>query len=323
MAETMAEGMRGKTQKKKKKIKAPVCVVIPTLNEEDAIAGVVSSIPSRVLGKRVAKIVVDGHSTDATVARARKAGAFVFVQSKHGKGAAIQEAVEKIDCDVLVLIDGDGSYDAASLEKIVAPILRGKADMVVATRGQRKSGAIKPFNAAGNALFNFVISFVYGKRITDMLSGYRAISMRKLREMILVSKSFEIETELTIEALRHELRVLEKPLLYDVRVGRTKLNPVRDGLRILKVLLLLTRDTKPLYFFGVLSFVFLLFSLWPLSLVIGEKLALGHVEHLPSVVLASFLLLLAVQTFVFGLLADMTLSQNRRMELLLKRNGKR
>ena len=300
-------------------IKAPVCVLIPTLNEGEAIAGVVKEIPFKVLGRKVAKVVVDGNSTDATAANARKAGAIVLMQQSKGKGAALQEALEQIDCDVLVLVDGDGTYDLASLSRVVKPILDNKADMVVATRTQRRSGSITAFNTFGNGIFNWLVSFFYRKKITDMLTGYRALKMKKMREMVLVSKNFEFETEITIEALRHDLRIAEIPLLYKNRIGKTKLRPVRDGLRIFKTLLLLTRDTKPLYFFGIISFIFFLISLWPVSLVVSEKLALGYVEHLASVVLAAFLLLLSVQTFAFGLLADMILSQNQRTEMLLKK----
>lgn len=299
--------------------KAPVCVLIPTLNEENAIEGVINEIPKEACGRKVAKIVIDGNSIDNTVENARKAGAAVLIQQSKGKGAALQEALEQIDCEVLVLIDGDGTYDATALEQLVEPVLEGKADMVVATRANRDGKAITPFNTIGNTVFNGLTSFFYKKKITDMLSGYRAISMSKMREMILVSKNFEVETELTIEALRHGLRIMEIPLFYKNRIGKTKLHPIRDGLRIFKTLLLLTRDTKPLYFFGIISFVFFLASLWPVSLVVAEKLSLGYVQHLASVVLAAFLLLLSVQTFVFGLLADMILSQNQRMEALLKR----
>lgn len=303
--------------------KTPICVLIPTLNEENAIASVVKEIPSAIAGRKVSKIVIDGNSTDDTVKNARKAGAQVIIQQSKGKGAALHEALEQIDCDVLVLVDGDGTYDLSSLEKLVKPVFSGKADMVVATRANREGKAITPFNTVGNGVFNGLVSFFYGKKITDMLSGYRAISMKKMREMTLVARNFEVETELTIEALRHNLRIMEIPLFYKNRIGKTKLHPIRDGLRIFKTLLLLTRDTKPLYFFGIMSFAFFLVSLWPISLVVSEKLALGYVQHLASVVLAAFLLLLSVQTFVFGLLADMILSQSQRTEILLKKSAKR
>lgn len=304
------------------KIKTQVCVLIPTLNEGEGIAQVVSQVPKRICGMKTTVVVIDANSKDGTAENARKAGATVLMQKTKGKGAALQEALRQIECKILVLVDGDGTYDIESMDELVKPIADNQADMVVGTRTQRSSGSITPFNTIGNTVFNTLTSLFYGKKINDMLSGYRAIRMEDMRSMNLVAKHFEVETEITIEALNNNLRILEKPMLYKNRVGKTKLHPIRDGLRIFKTLLLLTRDTKPLYFFGIISFAFFLVSLWPVSLVISEKLATGNVQHIASVILAAFLLLLSVQTFMFGLLADMILSQNQRTQALLKREKK-
>ncbi len=305
-------------------IKAPICVLIPTLNEEAAIFDVIRTLPKRVKGLKVKAVVIDGNSQDRTVARAKKAGAFVLRQTTEGKGAAIQEALEHIQCDYLVFIDGDGTYVSEDLPKLVLPLLEKKADMTVATRLKRQdAGSITVFNTLGNVAFNWLIRFFYGQNITDMLSGYRAISRKKFDDLNLVSRAFEVETEITIEALRNHLRILEIPLYYKRRKGQTKLNPIHDGLRIFKTLVLMIRDTKPLYFFGLLGAVFFVFGLWPASLVLYEKLVLGYVVHLPSTILAAFSFLLAIQIWALGFLADMELKDTQRLEKLLRKSMRR
>ncbi|MBU1197109.1 glycosyltransferase [Candidatus Micrarchaeota archaeon] len=301
-------------------IRTDICVLIPTLNEEDAIFDVVKTLPKRVRNLKVTPVVIDGRSKDRTVSRAKQAGATVLIQKTRGKGAAIQEALEQISCDYVVFIDGDGTYQSVELPKLVEPLMDGKTDMTVATRlAQRDSASITPFNTLGNIAFNALIRFFYGKNITDMLTGYRALSRKKLDELNLVSQAFEVETEITIEALRNNLRIHEFPLFYKKRKGQTKLNPIHDGLRIFKTLILMIRDTKPLYFFGILGFLFFLFGLWPASLVVYEKIVFGSVQHVPSTILAAFSFLLAIQIWAIGMLADMSLKNNQRLENLLRK----
>lgn len=304
-------------------IKTDVCVLIPTLNEEAAIYDVINTLPRKVRDLKVTPVVIDGNSKDKTVELARKAGAVVLLQKGKGKGTAIAEALEQIECDYLVFIDGDGTYLSEELPKLVEPLLDNKADMTVATRlAKQDRGSITVFNTLGNFAFNGLIRFFYGQKITDMLTGYRGIKRSKYDELNLVSKAFEVETEITIEALRNNLRILEFPLYYRARKGKTKLNPVHDGLRIFKTLILMIRDTKPLYFFGLLGSLFFLFGLWPASLVLYEKFVLGHVEHLPSTILAAFSFLLAILIWMVGLLADMMLQHTMRLEKLLKERRK-
>ena len=305
-------------------IKTQVCVLIPTLNEEAGIAQVLSQIPKKTLGMIVTPVVVDGNSTDATVKIARAKGAKVIIQQTKGKGAAIAEALEQINSEYLVMADGDGTYDLTRLDEMVKPLMDGKADMTVATRIEDSdAGAITAFNKIGNFAFNRLISFFYGKKITDMLTGYRALKTEKLRDLNLVTKNFEYETEITIEALRNNYRILEFPLHYSLRLGKTKLHPLRDGMRIMKTLTLMVRDTVPLFFFGTLSLAFLLFSLWPVSLVLYEKLSTGSVQHLSSAILAAFSIIVGLQLFLTGMLADSNLQNTKRLENLIKREGKK
>ncbi len=305
-------------------LKDDIYVIIPTLNEEKGIKKVIDKIPKKIENKSVSILVIDANSTDNTVKIAKKCGAKVIMQEGVGKGSAIQEALEKIDSKVVVIIDGDDTYSAEKMSKLVKPILDNKADMVVGTRLKyREKGSISRFNIIGNKIFSFFVKKLFKKEITDMLSGYRAFSKKKLDKIILLSNKFEIETELTIEAIRNNFRILEVPIFYKKRAGKTKLHPVRDGLLIFKTIISLLRDTKPMYFFGILGGLFLLVSLWPLSLILYEKIVYGHVIHMPSVVLAAFLILLGIQIIILGLLADMNLKNNKRMEIFIKKQLKK
>ncbi|MBI5035939.1 glycosyltransferase [Candidatus Micrarchaeota archaeon] len=297
-----------------------ISILVPTLNEEDAIYGVVRALPEKILGLPVEVVVIDGNSRDGTQREARRAGAKVIAQKSKGKGAAIMEALPHLKYDVIAMVDGDGTYDTSVLPQLVRPVLRDEADMVVGTRlEQRQKSSIPKFNVLGNFIFNWLIRFFYRKNITDMLSGYRIMKKQTLEDLNLVTKEFEIETEITIEALRNNLRILEIPTRYSVRKGESKLHPFRDGLRIGKTLILMVRDTKPLYFFGMASLFFFLFTLWPASLVIHEKLTFGEVRHVPSTVLATASFLVGSLLLSVGLLADMNLRLNNRLENLLKK----
>ena len=292
---------------------------MPTKNESAGIARVVREIPRRVAGKKVDVYVID-KSTDNTAEIARRAGAIVVGQESVGKGNAMIEAFERIRAKVFVFIDGDNTYDAKSLERLVAPILKGEADMTVANRlVDMEPGAITTFNRFGNFVFNKLVRTFYKQEIRDMLSGYRAIRGDKAKELNLITPGFEIETELTIEALEKGLRVKEIPIHFKKRAGVTKLHPLKDGARIFKTVLFMLRDTKPLYFFSVLGGASLILSLWPTSLIVYEKIAFGEVRHIPSTVFSAFTILLGIQLITLGLLADMIKTKTQKLEKSLKK----
>lgn len=224
-----------------------ILVIIPTLNEEATIFQVVKAF-SNVRAFPLHVMVIDGNSTDNTVYLARKAGAKVVKQKSKGKGAAMIEAVEMAgDYDVYVFMDGDGTYLPLEIQKIVEPILSQKAEMVIGSRfkGKTERGAIPPINIIGNKFFNLIIKLAFKKDITDILSGYRAVIKNFFEEVSLRSNRFEIETEMTIKALFKGFRVIEVPITYLRREGRTKLKPVRDGLQIFKTLIVEVLKLKP------------------------------------------------------------------------------
>jgi len=214
---------------------AIVCV-IPTLNEAITIPAVISK--AKKFSNRV--VVVDGYSDDGTPEAAFKAGADVIFQEGEGKGNALRTVFNKIYGDVYIIIDGDGTYDAMEIDRIIKPILYNQADLVVGSRlsGRMEKGAISKINKIGNHLFNFLINLFFKGNITDSQSGFRAIHRNVVETMELTSEGFEIETEITIKALKAGLRIREIPISYSSRRGSpSKLSSFKAGIRIVRTIL--------------------------------------------------------------------------------------
>jgi dolichol-phosphate mannosyltransferase len=213
-----------------------VVYLIPTLNEGLTIGGVIHA------AKRYADhvVVIDGGSEDATIAIADAAGAHILHQTGRGKGDALRTAFTVVSGDVYVIIDGDATYDPRDTPRLVRPILHDAADMVVGSRlrGKMEHDAITWTNRLGNRFFNGLINAAYDHDISDSQSGFRAVTRRAVELMALTANGFDIETEMTVKALKRGLRVTELPITYRRRRGTaTKLNAVRAGFSILKTLI--------------------------------------------------------------------------------------
>jgi glycosyltransferase involved in cell wall biosynthesis len=215
-----------------------IAVAIPCFNEAAAIAVVLAqwrqALPEAEL------VVFDNNSTDGTGALARQEGARVVAVPEQGKGCAVRAAFADLaGCDAVILVDGDGTYPADAARGLLAPVLDGTADMVVgARRPLAGAAAMAPVRGLGNVLIRAVFRVLIGRPPGDLLSGYRAFSGRFLREVAVRSRGFEIEAELTSEALGRGLRVVEVPVSYHPRIAGTvsKLRAVRDGLRIVAMI---------------------------------------------------------------------------------------
>lgn len=297
-------------------------IIIPTLNEEQSVGTLIQSIPTFVLGRSVSVLVVDGGSTDRTAAICRTLKVKFIVQKGKGKGRAIREAVEYSEADILVFMDADGTYSASDLQLLLEPLLKDKSDMVVGSRtlGKRAKGSITALNSLGNTLFNKTINFAMNSSITDSLSGYRALHRKTFDDLVLFGDSFEIEVEMTVEALIKGYRLLEVPINYGLRKGSvTKLEPIRDGMRIGHTLLFILLNIKPLKFFGILSIVFLIAGMYPAIQVLYEKIFLGEIIHVPSVVFSSLLFVTATLSLVMGIVSELLVRSRRRLEYLINK----
>ncbi|RLI86971.1 MAG: TIGR04182 family glycosyltransferase [Archaeoglobales archaeon] len=283
-----------------------VTIVIPTLNEEGSIGDVVEGFKS--LGYDDI-LVIDGNSTDRTREIAKDRGARVIVQSGKGKGQAISEAFQILNSDVLVLIDGDGTYLPNDVEKLLEPIRRGVADHVIGNRMLNfEKGAFTRLNLIGNKILNALFRFTYGVELKDILSGYRALRREVYKEVDLKKHGFEVEAELTVETLAKGFRIVEVPIFYKRRVGRTKLNPLRDGFKIGWTVYNLLIRFSPARFF-LLFGLFLIF----LGLIVGSYVVyewFRHVSHDLLAVLTTLLIVSGLQIIVFGVISDFVFRSN-------------
>jgi dolichol-phosphate mannosyltransferase len=218
------------------KMFSEVMCIIPTLNEEKTIYEVIST--AKHFANHV--LVVDGFSVDDTYINSKEAGAEVIFQEGKGKGNALRTVFKEIkEYDICVIIDGDGTYDPMEMGKIIKPIIEGGADLVVGSRlqGKMEKGSISRTNIVGNNFFNFLINFLYKGKVTDSQSGYRAMTSKAVNVINIKSEGFEVETEITIKALKKGLKIIEVPITYRKRRGSsTKLKPIKAGSRIIKTI---------------------------------------------------------------------------------------
>jgi len=298
-----------------------IAAVVPTLNEEDAIGWVLERVPSSIDGHAVKVFVVDGGSEDRTCEIAAENGADVINQRyRGGKGAAMRQAFDDIDAGVFVFLDGDGTYDPEEMEGLVSPVLDGEAEHVAGSRIERREeGAIPFFNLIGNKLFNWTVRWVYGADIRDMLSGYRAIDGELAERLPVLQDGFGIETELTVLTLDSDASLREIPIRYLHRKGSSKLHPVRDGFNILKTILWMVRDTRPLRFFSLLSMMFVALAVYPTYVTIRQKLLYGVVSQPTPAIVATLFYIFALQVFLFGLMADQRKNMQKRLQKLISR----
>lgn len=277
-----------------------VRILIPALNEEESIGEVIEGF--RRLGyDRI--LVIDGHSTDRTREIAREKGAEVVVQSGKGKGQAVREAFGLIDDDVVVLIDADGTYLPEDVESLLEPIRRGVADHVVGNRLVNfEKGAFTRLNLMGNKIINFIFRFFYGVELHDILSGYRALTREVYKSVELQKSGFEVETELTVETIANGFRMLEVPVRYRKRAGRTKLRPFADGYRIVSTIYSLLGRYSPGRYFYFLGMLMLIFGFIGGVYVVYEWFR--RVSHFLLVNLVSMLIVSGLLIIAVGLLSD-------------------
>ncbi|MEY2551580.1 MAG: hypothetical protein QOG12_1724 [Verrucomicrobiota bacterium] len=280
-----------------------VAVVIPCFNEEITITDVVQQFRRELPDALIC--VFDNNSTDRTVARAQAAGARVLQEARRGKGFVVQSIFRHVDADVYVMVDGDATYPPAAVHALIAPVAAGDADMVVGSRLHSDSRSeFKQFNRWANRLVVFLLQLVFGVRLTDILSGYRAFNRRFVKNLALFGGGFEIETELTIKAVMKGYRIAEVPvnLVPRPEESHSKVRLFRDGMVILTTILTLFRDYKPLTFFGSLGLVLILAALVPGIGLVAEYFEKGSVLKLPSAILAVGLGLAGMLSIAIGLL---------------------
>ena len=269
-----------------------IAIIIPCYNEESTIAAVVRRFKKRLPTAEV--YVFDNDSTDRTVQEAIAAGAVVRHEMRRGKGYVIRSMFREVEADVYVMVDGDGTYPDEQVHNLIRPVLEGRADMVVGSR--LHAGSISGFkipNRIGNLLFRGILNFLFRVKITDLLSGFRAISRNVVKGLPFLSCGFESETELTIKCLARGFRVVEIPINLAPRPAgsQSKIQIIRDGLLILNTLFALVRDYRPFTFFGLGGLLLVVCGLIPGFIVVDEYISTGQILRLPLAVLSVGLVL--------------------------------
>ena len=288
-----------------------VAVLVPCYNEGYTVAGVVKAflavLPSAVV------YVYDNNSTDDTAEQARAAGAIVRKEPLQGKGNVIRRMFADVDADLYVLVDGDGTYDAASAPRMIDLLLDGDLDMVNAARDETEGAAYRLGHRFGNRILTGIVSRIFGNRLSDMLSGYRVFSRRFAKSFPGLSHGFEIETELTVHALELRLPIAEIRAPYGARPpgSVSKLGTIRDGIRVLWTIMVLIKEERPLPFFTLIAAVLALSSVVLTVPIFITFVETGLVPRVPTAVLATGMMLLAFLSFACGLILD-TVTRGRR-----------
>ena len=291
-------------------------VLIPCYNEALTIEKVVKDFRKALPEADI--FVYDNNSTDHTDEIAKSAGARVCYEYRQGKGNVIRSMFRDIEADCYLMIDGDDTYPAENAKEMCDLVLQGKADMVI---GDRLSSTYfsenkRPFHNFGNEIVRRAINILWRpkKQILDVMTGYRAFSALFVKSFPILSKGFEIETEMTIHALDKNLLIQSIPVQYrDRPVGsESKLNTYADGMKVLLTIFNLYRDYQPLNFFGLLALFLGAFSLCLFVPVFMEYLQTSRVPRFPTLIVSSVMMLAAFLSVVCGLILDTNAKNNRK-----------
>jgi len=287
-------------------------ILIPCLNEEVGVAFVVREYATAFPQADI--LVVDNDSEDGTAAAARAAGATLLTERRRGKARAVATALATIDTDLVLMVDGDGSYPAEGAKSLVEEYLREPADMITGIRSAQNATRIfRPMHQWGMSIFAAVLNLVFRFKPLDLFSGVRLFSRRFYQHVPVLSRGFELEIELTIQAVDKSFSMTEIPVPFRSRTNgsESKLRTMRDGLRILRLLLVLFRDYRPLAFFGTIGGIIATTGLAAGSAPILEYFHTGLVNRLPLAVLAASLMTLSIFIGLAGVLLEANLRYHR------------
>ena len=310
-------------------MKKKIAVLIPCYNESKTIAKVVKDYKSVLPDADI--YVYDNNSTDHTDEIAKKAGAIVRYEYKQGKGNVIRTMFREIEADCYLMIDGDDTYPKENAQEMCDYILEGKADMVI---GDRLSSTYftenkRPFHNFGNRIVRFLINKLFKNNVKDIMTGYRAFSYAFVKGFPVLSKGFEIETEMTIHAVDKNFKLVEIPVSYRDRPegSVSKLNTYKDGFKVLKTIATLFKEYRPTLFFNLISLFLLIFACILGFPVILEYFDTGLVPKFPSLIVSCILLVLAILLWITGIILEVINKKYRQTyellltELLQKKNS--
>ena len=303
-----------------------IAVIIPCYNEALTIGKVIDDFRSELPEATV--YVYDNNSTDGTAVLARPRGAIVKYEPRQGKGNVCRQMFRDIDADCDLMVDGDDTYPAEAARSHCAPILAGEADMGVGDRlsnGTYAQQNARAFHGFGNDLVRAMIRWIYGYGFEDVMTGYRAMSRPFVKTFPVLSEGFQIETELSIHAVDRHWRIADVPVEYRNRPegSVSKLNTVRDGLKVIAMIGTLFKDYRPLKFFSLVALKFCICGLCVGLTVVTEYLATGLVPRFPTAILAVALMFMAALSLATGFILDAVAKVERKQwELRVYRQTK-
>ncbi len=302
-----------------------IAVLIPCYNESKTIKKVVDDYKKALPKADI--YVYDNNSTDGTDEIAKNAGAIVRYEYKQGKGNVIRKMFKEIDADCYLMIDGDDTYSSKNAKEMCDLVLNGKADMVI---GDRLSSTYftenkRPFHNFGNKLVRGLINTLFKSNIKDIMTGYRAFSYDFVKTFPILSKGFEIETEMTIHALDKNFLLKEIPIEYKDRPAgsESKLNTFSDGIKVLKTIARLFKEYKPTIFFSLISVLFLIISLFFGIPVFFEYFETKMVPRFPTLIFSLVMLIISILLFICGIILEVIVKKHRQLFELVLINTKR
>ena len=303
-----------------------VAVLIPCYNESKTIAKVV--VDFKKILPEATIYVYDNNSSDGTDKIAKKAGAVVRYEHQQGKGNVIRRMFFEVDAECYLMVDGDDTYPAVNAREMVNKVLERKVDMVI---GDRLSSTYfeenkRPFHNFGNSIVRWAINLWFKNDIKDIMTGYRAFSYRFVKTFPVLSKGFEIETEMSIHAIDKNMFMENVVIDYRDRPegSESKLNTYSDGLKVIKTIIKLFRTYCPMKFFGIISGVLAVLSIAFFIPVLNEYFRTGLVSKIPTLVMCGFVMIAAIQSLFSGILLQTIYQKNRQdFEMQLERVTRR
>lgn len=291
-----------------------IAVLIPCYNEELTIEKVIKDFKRELPDADI--YVYNNNSKDKTEEIARKNGAIVVNEYKQGKGNVVRSQFRDIDADIYVMVDGDDTYPAEFIHKLIEPVKNGQADMAIGDRlsnGTYQKENKRPFHEFGNNLVKKAINILFDTDLKDIMTGYRAFNKRFVKNMPVLSPKFEIETEMSLYALDKKYIIKEIPIEYRDRPegSSSKLNTVSDGIKVVKTIARMFKDYRPFKFFGIIALIFFALGLLVGIPVLVEFFKTTYITKVPSAILATGCMSLASVAFQCGIILDTITRQHR------------
>lgn len=300
-----------------------IAVIIPCYNEAATIAQVVRDFAAALPGAAI--VVGDNNSHDETARLAREAGAMVIAEPRQGKGNMLRTLLQSVEAECYLMVDGDATYPAESARQLCDKVLNEGCDMAIGDRLSSTYFTVnqRRFHNTGNRMMRGLVNWMCHSNVQDILTGYRAMSWRFVKNFPLRSTGFEVETEMTVHALEHSFKVDAVPVDYRDRPegSHSKLSTWGDGLRAIKTALTLFGEHRPLRFFSIIAAVLLLLALVLVTPVLIEYFQTGLVPRFPTLIVSGFIAMLAMMLWVGGVILEVISRNNwKQYELMLMRD---